>query len=94
MKKLFALCALMLCLALGLGGCAIGNREAETMGEISLPEPEEEPENMILGETLAGGMSEVSLYYAATDGSGFSTVTTSLRADADQSLPEAAAGSG
>lgn len=91
MKKLFALCALMLCLALGLGGCAIGNREAETMGEISLPEPEEEPENMILGETLAGGMSEVSLYYAATDGSGFSTVTTSLRADADQSLPEAAA---
>ncbi len=90
MKKSLALCALILCAALGLGGCAIDGRDAEATWEISLPEPEEEPDNMILGETLAGGISEVALYYPATDGSGFSTVTTNLRADAGQSLPEAA----
>ncbi len=90
MQKPLALCALLLSLALGLSGCAIGGHDAETTLEISLPEPEGEPENMIIGETMAGDISEVALYYPTADNSGFSTVTTNLRADAGQSLPEAA----
>lgn len=90
MKKSFRLWALLLALAVALSGCVFRGQEVEATNEISLPEPEEEPENMFFGETLAGGISEVALYYAAMDGSGFSTVIRSLRSDAGESLPEAA----
>lgn len=82
--------ALLAALAAGLCGCALRGQEQDTPGEVALPEPTEEPVNMILGETLSNGFNNVTLSIAAQDGTGFSTVTRSIRTDADQSLPEAA----
>ena len=90
MGRFIKLLALALCLCLALGGCALRRQEAESAGDISLPVPSDEPENMILGETLAGSMSAVALYHAAPDFSSFSTVNQSVRADIGESLPEAA----
>ena len=90
MKKAMALLALIAAMTLALGGCALRGQEAETVDEISLPEPTSESENMILGESLSNGFREVTLYFAADDGTGFSAVTRSLRTEAGQSLPEAA----
>ena len=52
-------CALVAAL---LGGCALTNREPEAVTEIRLPEPTDEPENMILGEKLSAAPTEVTLY--------------------------------
>lgn len=73
-----------------LGGCALTRREPEAVTEIRLPEPVEEPENMILGERLSAAPTEVTLYFAAQDGTGFSAVTRMISREAGQSLPEAA----
>lgn len=89
MRRILTLLALLTAIALGLGGCMPGKREPEAVSEISLPEPTEEPENMILGETLSNSFSAVTLYYASQDGTSFSTVTRSLLTEAGQSLPEA-----
>lgn len=80
-------CALVAAL---LGGCTLTNREPETVTEIRLPEPTDEPENMILGEKLATAPTEVTLYFAAQDGTGYSAVTRMISRDAGESLPEAA----
>ena len=90
MRRQTALLALLLTLALLLGGCVRG-QETRSPLEISLPVPSDEPENMILGESVSGAMTEVALYQAAPDFSGFSTVTQSLRTEVGESLPEAAA---
>ena len=90
MKKSIALWAAIISLALALSGCVFRGQETRTVSQISLPESDDEPENMILGETMLGNLSEVSLYYAATDGSSFSTVRRSLRTEAGESVPEAA----
>ena len=82
---------LALCLALVLlTGCMPKQRDGDTAADIAMPEPSEEPENMILGEQLPSRLSNVSLYYAMSDGAVFSQVSTGIRADAGQSLPEAA----
>lgn len=73
-----------------LSGCVLAPREPETVAEIRLPEPSEEPENMILGEKLSSAPREVTLYFAAQDGTGFSAVNRSIPRDAGHSLPEAA----
>ena len=90
MRKALPLIALLLALCLGLGGCALRGQEKEAAGEISLPQPADEPENMILGESASGGMVEVALYHPASDFSGFSTVNQGLHVEVGQSLPEAA----
>ncbi len=90
MRKALSLLALLLALCVGVGGCALRGQETEAAGEISLPQPSDEPENMILGESAAGGMVEAALYHPASDFSGFSTVNQSIRAEVGQSLPEAA----
>lgn len=85
------LIALLLALCLALGGCMLRGQETESAGEISLPQPSDEPENMILGESApSGGMVEAALYHPASDFSSFSTVNQSLRPEVGQSLPEAA----
>ena len=73
-----------------LGGCALARREPEAVTDIRLPEPTEEPENMILGEKLSAAPTEVTLYFASQDGTGFSAVTRMISRDAGQSLPQAA----
>ena len=73
-----------------LGGCALTNREPEAVTEIRLPEPTDEPENMILGEKLSASPTEVTLYFAAQDGTGFSAVTRLISRNAGESLPQAA----
>lgn len=90
MKITLRLATLLAAVALGLSGCMLSGREPETVDEIHLPEPTEEPENMILGETLSGSFNEVTLYYPATDGTSYSTVRRSVRPEDGQSLPEAA----
>ena len=84
------LCALLVLVAALLGGCVLAPRKSETVTEIRLPEPSEEPENMILGEKLSGAPREVTLYFAAQDGAGFSAVSRSISRDIGQSLPQAA----
>ena len=81
---IYVLVAALLC------GCALANREPEAVTEIRLPEPTEEPENMILGEKLSATPVEVTLYFAAQDGTGFSAVTRMITRDVGQSLPQAA----
>ena len=82
--------AMLLTLALLLTACVPNQRGGETSGDVPLPEPSAEPENMILGEHLPSRLSNVSLYYAMSDGATFSQVATGIRADSGQSLPEAA----
>lgn len=89
MRRLIALLSLLTAVAVGLGGCSLGNQEPEAVNEISLPEPSEEPENMILGETLSNSFKDATLYYASQDGTSFSAVTRSILREAGQSLPEA-----
>ena len=81
---IYVLVAALLC------GCALSNREPEAVTEIRLPEPTEEPENMILGERLSAAPTEVTLYFAAQDGTGFSAVTRMITRSVGQSLPHAA----
>lgn len=91
MRKASPLIALMLALGLLLGGCGLRGQDTEAAGEISLPQPADEPENMILGESAASdGMVEVTLYHPASDFSSFSTVNQSVHPEVGQSLPEAA----
>ena len=90
MRKLNALIALTLALALGLSGCALQGPVSQSAGEINLPQPPDEPDNMILGESVAGASAEVTLYQFSSDFSGFSTVTQGIRAEVSESLPEAA----
>ena len=83
------LAALMLAIGLLLTGC-FANRTGDLYGDITMPEPSAEPENMILGEKLPSRLSNVSLFYAMSDGATFSQVSMGIRADAGESLPEAA----
>ena len=80
---IFALIPTLLC------GC-LRAREPEAAAEVRLPEPAEEPENMILGETVSGTPTDVSLFFAAQDGTSFSSVTRSVTPTAGESLPQAA----
>ena len=90
MRKIHRLCALLTAIALCLSGCVFGRQESEAEREINLPEPSEEPVNMILGETLSNSFSEVTLYFPSQDGTSFSSVTRSVLRETGQSLPEAA----
>lgn len=91
MRKHLRLCALLIALALMLSGCMFKIQESEDVDEISLPEPSEEPVNMILGERQSSRVTNVTLYYAMPDGTSFSTVTRSLRTEeAGENLLEAA----
>lgn len=84
------LIALMVALVCLLTGCIPRQHGSDTSRDIPMPEPSEEPENMILGERLPSRLSNVSLYYAMSDGATFSQVSMGIRADAGESLPEAA----
>ena len=84
------LASLALALALLLTGCASRQRTGDSQRDIPLPEPTPESENMILGERLPTRLSNVSLYYAMSDGATFSQVSMGVSAETGQSLPEAA----
>ena len=73
-----------------LGGCVPRARESVSVSEIRLPEPAEEGENMILGEAVASPPVDVTLVFAAQDGTSFASVTRSVPREAGQSLPQAA----
>lgn len=90
MTKRLSLLAWITVVALLAGGCVMRGRETESVSEISLPEPTEEAENMILGETLSNSLNEITLFFSSQDGTSFSTVTRSLLTEAGQSLTEAA----
>ena len=91
MRRTLVLGVVVALVAALLGGCALARREPEAVTEIRLPEPTEEPENMILGERLSIAPTEVTLYFAAQDGTGFSAVSRMISRNPGQSLPEAAA---
>ena len=90
MRKPWALLAVVIAAALAMSGCALRASAPESADEIRLPEPSDEPENMILGESVSGASSEVTFYRAAGDFSGFTTYTQALRSEIGQSLPETA----
>lgn len=89
MRKSLRLWALLLALAL-LTGCVPQRRDGDGINSIAMPEPSDEPENMILGEQQTTRLSNVSLYYAMSDGAVFSRVPVGIQAQAGKSLPEAA----
>lgn len=90
MNRILRLAAILLLFALALTGCMPKQRGGDAAGDIPMPEPTQESENMILGETLPSRLSNVSLYYAMSDGATFSRVSVGIRADTGESLPEAA----
>ena len=90
MYRTLRLAVLYLVVAALLGGCVLSPGEPQTLADIRLPEPSDEPENMILGEKLSDMPAEVTLYFATQDGTGFSAVTRDIPRDAGQSLPQAA----
>lgn len=89
MRKRTKLLALLAAASLCLSGCMFRVQEPMAAGEISLPEPSEEPRSMILGETLSNTYSDVTLYFASSDGTAFSTVTRSIRRETGKTLPGA-----
>lgn len=89
MTKYLRLAALLLALVM-LAGCVPQRRDGDGINNIAMPEPSDEPENMILGEQQTSRLSNVSLYYAMSDGAVFSRVPVGIQADAGKSLPEAA----
>ena len=89
MAKRMRLIALAAALALLLGGC-VPRQNGESPDEIAMPEPSAEPQNMFLGERLPSRLTSVALYYAMSDGASFSTVSTGIRADAGETIIEAA----
>lgn len=90
MRKHLRITALLMAFAFMLSGCVPNKRDGDAAGSIAMPEPTEEPENMILGEQQTSRLSNVSLYYAMSDGAMFSQVSVGIQADAGKSLPEAA----
>lgn len=91
MRKHLRLLALLVSLSLILSGCGILNgQESEAPETISLPEPSEEPINMIMGERMPAANREVTLYYAMADGTGFSAVTRNLYIESGESLVDVA----
>ena len=90
MFKPLRLGALLTALALLLCGCITQQQSGDAPGDIAMPEPSPEPENMILGENLPSRLTNVSLFYPMSDGATFSQVSMDILADAGESLPEAA----
>ena len=90
MSMRLRLCALLTAAALLLSGCMFHPQESEAMDAVDLPEPSEEPVNMILGEQMPARDTEVTLYYAMSDGTSFSAVTRSIHTEPGESLIEAA----
>lgn len=89
MRKWLRVAAVLLFTALALSGC-IQPQNTESIDEVAMPEPSPEAPNMILGERMPSRLTNVSLYYAMSDGATFSTVTLSIRAEEGESLLEAA----
>jgi len=71
---------LVLFLLSGMSGCSYVPYASEPEDVIILPEPEDEPINMILGERIASAPESFTMYYVSGDGSSFSTITRSLTA--------------
>ena len=90
MRGTVRLAALLLALAFALCGCSPRAREIEGLNEISLPQPADEDENMILGEQFASRPVDVALYFPAADGAGFSVINRSIAAEPGAGLISAA----
>ena len=88
-KRLLA-AALAAAACLSLAGCVRAPYAPEAESEIVLPEPSEEPENMILGESAELAADSVTLYYVSADGTTFSTVTRSISGSAGENVCEEA----
>ncbi|MBQ6373501.1 MAG: GerMN domain-containing protein [Clostridia bacterium] len=88
MATYLKLAALLAALVMLLTGC-VPRQSGESPEDIPLPEPSAEPQSMFLGERLPSRLTNVALYYPMSDGTGFSTVTTGIRADAGETLIEA-----
>ena len=90
MRKALRFAALLMALAIGLSGCGLGRQDTETANEIALPEPTREGQNMILGEQRASTAVNVTLYFPASDGAGFTTVIRGIRGETGEGLLTAA----
>ena len=74
MKRALALILAVVLLALG------------ALAEETLPEPEEEAPQMLLGEAAAEYFYEATLYYAASDGISLSPATRTLLVQSGETL--------
>jgi len=90
LRKLHALIAIMTALAIVLSGCAFQINESESPESIAFPEPSQEPVNMLLGERTPGSSTELTFYYAMSDGTSFSEVTRTIETDSGESIISAA----
>lgn len=84
-KKSFAMC-LIAVLCLNMSGCSKHQSISENESSIALPEPSEEPRNMILGEQISSKPQGVTLYYVSGDGTSFSTINRTLFISEDENL--------
>jgi len=90
LRRTHMLIALVTALAVLLSACGFRVQESDATENIRLPEPSQEPVNMLLGEKSYGTVTELTLYYAMSDGTSFSEVTRSIEADSGESLINAA----
>lgn len=90
LRKLFSFIALLTAVSLLFSGCAFQAQETDVSKEVQLPQPSAEPVNMLLGERISDVSTEVTLYYAMSDGTSFSEVTRTLAADSSENLIDAA----
>ena len=71
------ICLLLACLFL-LTGCRQRRPISSASSEFFLPEPEEHPVQMILGEQIASRPEPIALQYVSSDGSTFSTINRTI----------------
>lgn len=89
MRKYLTLLILFTAAAVALSGCVFNRHAPEAASDIALPEPEPEAQDMILGERAEASAVDVALYFPASDGAGFSSVTRSIRAEPGEAFLEA-----
>ena len=89
MRKYLTLLILFTAVAVALSGCVFNRHAPEAASDIALPEPEPEAQDMILGERAEASAVDVALYFPASDGAGFSSVTRSIRAEPGEAFLEA-----
>lgn len=90
MRRYLKLISILISAALISTGCTFQVQESEVSESVQLPNPSQEPVNMLLGERTPDMSTEVTLYYAMSDGTSFSEVTRSLETGSETSLIDAA----
>jgi len=89
-KRRRILALLLSAALLALSGCEKGSEKIPAAAKVSLPEPEAQVDNMILGEQQSGSWHDVTLYYIGADGTSLSPDFRMLRCETGETLAECA----